>query len=175
MKNTILLFMIAVSGNLLAQAPPAPPVPPGPPVPSEAPKHERMESMRIAFLTQKLDLTPEEAQKFWPVYNEFHKRKEEMARKRRQETKGTKEKLDSLNDKQVETLIDGEIAFKQRMLDLEKEYHAKFKSVLPIKKVARLYKAEEQFTRKLLDHLAGKDGEKGRHGKGGHKGGKDWD
>lgn len=172
MKKLIFILLMIQSGGAFSQspAPPAPPVPPAPPAPGEMPRHERMESMRIAFLTQKLDLTPEEAQKFWPVYNEYQKKKDEMTRKRRLETKGMKEKLDSLSEKQIEAMVDAEIAFKQKMLDLDKEYHAKFKSVLPIRKVAKLYKAEEQFTRKLLEHISGKEGGKGKHGKGGYKG-----
>ena len=41
----------------------------GPPMSEE--KREEIESMKVAFLTKKLELTPEEAQKFWPVYNQF--------------------------------------------------------------------------------------------------------
>ena len=48
------------------------------------------------------------------------------------------------------------MAFRQKSLDIEKEYHSKFKSVLSIKKVAILYKAEQQFTHRLLEEISGK-------------------
>lgn len=165
MRNTISAFLIAMAMNAFAQTPPAPPSPPTPPTPPEPPRKEKVESMRIAFITQKLDLTPDEAQKFWPVYNEFNKKRDDLQMKRKQEFKNNKGGLDSLSDKQIETIVDGEMAFKQKMLDLEKEYHSKLKSVLPIKKVAMLYRAEEQFTHKLLQEISGK----GKQGHGGVK------
>ena len=175
MKHILSILLLTATLSSFAQtppAPPAPPTPPAPPAPAEMPKKERMESMRIAFLTQKLDLTPEEAQKFWPVYNEYQKKKEELHNKRKAETKGLKQNIDSLSDKQIEAIIDGEMAFRQKNVDLEKEYHGKFKSVLPVRKVAKLYKAEEQFKQQLLERLSGKhgkDGKDGKHGKGGKR------
>lgn len=162
-------MLLAISFGALAQkTPPVPPVPPTPPTPPEPPRKEKVEAMRIGFLTQKLGLTSEEAQKFWPVYNEFQKKRDELHQKRREERKGRKEDLDSLTDKQVEAMVDSEMGFRQKNLDLEKEFHGKFKSVLPIKKVAKLYRAEEQFTHRLLDEIS----ERGKKG-GGHGGKKD--
>ena len=161
MKKLIIFIAIAIVAKSFAQQPPGPPPPP----PPDGPKKEKMESMRIAFLTNKLDLTPEEAQKFWPVYNEFQKKREELHKKHREEVKNVKENFDSLSDKQVEKIVDDEMSFRQKNLDLEKEYHAKFKSVLPIKKVAKLYHAEDMFARHLLDQIS-------EHGKEGSRGGK---
>jgi Spy/CpxP family protein refolding chaperone len=152
MKKFILILSAAVCMRGVAQQVPLQSS--EPPVPPEPPKKEKVEAMRIAFITQKLDLTSEEAQKFWPVYNEFQKKRVALHKKRREEIKNIKENLDSLSDKQIEAFVDGEMAFKQKNLDLEKEYHAKFKSILPIKKVAKLYRAEEQFTRHLLERLS---------------------
>ncbi|MBI4931725.1 MAG: hypothetical protein HY841_13225 [Bacteroidetes bacterium] len=165
MKNIISILFITITMNGFSQAPPQPPTPPSPPTPPDPPKKEKVEAMRIGFLTQKLDLTPDEAQKFWPVYNEFQKKREEIHKKRREEIKNAKENIDSLSDKQIEALVDGEMAFRQKNLDLEKEYHAKFKSVLPIKKVAKLYRAEDMFARHLLEQISGKDNEGGHGGK----------
>lgn len=162
MKKILTIIAIAVAAKSFAQQPPGPPPPPAPPDP---PKKEKMEAMRIAFLTQKLDLSPEEAQKFWPVYNEFQKKREEIHKKRREEVKSAKENFDSLSDKQVEKIVDDEMAFRQKNLDLEKEYHSKFKSVLPIKKVAKLYHAEDMFARHLLDQISEMGKEGGRGGK----------
>ena len=160
MKKMILFLLVAAClGGNAQQNPPTPPTPPDPP------RKEKMESMRIAFLTQKLDLTPEEAQKFWPVYNEFQKKKEALHKTRRDEMMGSKGNIDSLSEKQVEAFVDGEMAFRQKNLDLEKEYHSKFKSVLPIKKVAKLYRAEDMFAHRLLQQIS-------EHGNGEGHGGK---
>jgi len=172
MKKTIAILLMTISLGAFAQqtplAPPASPVAPTPPTAPEAPRKEKVESMRIAFITQKLDLTPEEAQRFWPVYNEFQKKRNEL-RKGKRDGKGMRENIDSLSDKQVEALVDAEMMARQKTLELEKEYHAKFKSVLPIKKVAKLYRAEEQFTHRLLNEISER-GKKGEARHGGRKG-----
>ncbi len=160
--KTILSFLTVavIAVKTFAQQPTAPPAPLTPPSPPDPPRKEKVESMRIAFLTQKLDLSPEEAQKFWPVYNEFHKKREELHKKRKEEMKSAKQNFDSLSDKQVEKIVDDEMIFRQKNFELEKEYHSKFKSVLPIKKVAKLYHAEDMFARHLLDKIS----EHGEHG-----------
>ena len=71
--------------------------------------------------------------------------------------KESKENIDELSDKEVEKLVDEEISERQKELDLQKEYHAKFKAVLPIKKVAKLYRAEDKFKRVLLNKLKDKE------------------
>ncbi|QQR95672.1 MAG: hypothetical protein IPJ93_02755 [Bacteroidota bacterium] len=58
-----------------------------------------------------------------------------------------------MSDKEVEKVVDDEIVFRQSELDIIKKYHAQFKQVLPIKKVARLYQAEEDFKKELLRQL----------------------
>ncbi len=163
MKKNILILLMALSLGAFAQQTPPPPAPPAPP---EPPRKEKVESMHVAFLTQKIDLTPEEAQKFWPVYNEFQKKRDALHTKKREDRKSMKASIDSLSDKQVESLVDAEMVFRQKNLDLEKEYHGKFKSVLPIKKVAKFYRAEEQFTHRLLDQIS----ERGKKGGSGKKG-----
>ena len=116
-------------------------------------KKENIEAMKIAFLTKKLDLTPEEAQKFWPIYNQYTAKLQELRKKRRQDGRDAKQNLDDLSDKEIEQMIDNDLATRQKEIDVQKEYNLKFKEVLPIKKVAKLYAAEEQFKMVLLDKL----------------------
>ena len=116
-------------------------------------KRENIEAQKIAFITKKLNLSPEEAQQFWPIYNQLRDKQEELRKQRRQDYKEAKDKIDQLNDKEVEKLVDNEFIFRQKELDLQKEYCTKFKAVLPIKKVAKLYEAEEQFKGYLLKEL----------------------
>lgn len=122
-------------------------------------KKENIESMKIAFITKKLDLTPQEAQQFWPVYNQYNDKAKELRKKRRQDNREARLNFDELTDKEVEQVINNDMACRQKELDLQKEYHEKFKAVLPIKKVAKLYAAEEQFKIVLINKL--KDRERG--------------
>lgn len=120
-------------------------------------KKENIESMKIAFITKKLELTPQEAQQFWPVYNQYNDKTKEVRKKRRQENREARLNFDELTDKEVEQVINNDMACRQKELDLQKEYHEKFKAVLPIKKVAKLYAAEEQFKIVLINRLKDRD------------------
>lgn len=159
LKTILILAFIVLTGFAYSQGPP-------PKVKAEQrqEKKDNIESMKIAFLTTKLDLTPEEAQKFWPVYNQYNEKLQELRKKRRQDEREAKKNFEDLTDKEVEQAIDNDLAFRQKELDLQKEYNTKFKSVLPIKKVSRLYHAEEQFKKVLIDKLKDNRGEKGPKG-----------
>jgi len=123
-------------------------------------RKEKVEAMKIAYLTNKLELSPTEAQQFWPVFNEFEAKIQAIRQSRRKDSREGQDNLDQLSDKEVETLIDSEVAFRQKELDVMKEYHSKFKAVLPIRKVAKLYRAQEDFKRELLKKIQERKGEK---------------
>ncbi len=123
-------------------------------------RKEKVEAMKIAYLTNKLELSPTEAQQFWPVFNEFEAKIQAIRQSRRKDSREGQDNLDQLSDKEVESLIDSEVAFRQKELDVMKEYHSKFKAVLPIRKVAKLYRAQEDFKRELLKKIQERKGEK---------------
>jgi len=131
--------------------------PPPPEKPRKAERREErkedIESMRIAFITTKLNLTPDEAKVFWPVYNQYSDKLQEVRKKRREDIKDTKQNFDTMSDKDVEASIDNNFSLRQKELDIQKEFNEKFKKVLPMKKVAKLYAAEEQFKMELLKKL----------------------
>lgn len=112
---------------------------------SKEDKAEKRKAEKIAFITTKLELTPQEAEKFWPIYNEFENKMSELHKERRQNK--PKKKVSDMTDKEVEDLLQSHFTFEQKELDLKKEYHEKFKAVLPIKKVAKLYHLEMEFRR----------------------------
>ncbi|HSH65868.1 MAG TPA: hypothetical protein VLB84_08740 [Bacteroidia bacterium] len=120
-------------------------------------KRENIEAMKVAFITQKLDLTPQEAQQFWPVYNEYSDKTKELRKKRRQDNREARSNFDELSDKEIEQVVNNDLAYRQKELDIQKEYNEKFKAVLPIKKVAKLYAAEEQFKVVLINKLKDRD------------------
>ena len=114
--------------------------PPGPPPTKDA--YEKMKAHKIAYITQKLNLTSEEAQVFWPVHNELENKLHELREANRPDKKKDPE---AMTDAEVEEMVMQRFEFKQKELNLEKEYHEKYKQVLPTKKVAALYKAEQSF------------------------------
>jgi len=112
-------------------------------------KKEKIEALRVAFITEQLNLTSEESQKFWPLYNEYQD-KLKAARREFKAQSGT-----FASDKEAQEFLDAELLLKQRELSLYKEYYDKFKKVIPVKKVAHLRQAEEEFKKVLLKKLQG--------------------
>lgn len=117
---------------------------------SQGGKREKIEALRVAFITQQLSLTTEESQKFWPVYNEY----QDKLRAARKEFKAIPTTFTT--DKEAQDFLDAELLLKQREVSLYKEYYDRFKKILPLKKVALLRQAEEEFKKELLKQLQGK-------------------
>lgn len=118
--------------------------------PQSGNKKEKIEALRVAFITQKLNLTADESQKFWPVYNDY----QDKLKAARQEFK--KQPTIFITDKDAQNYLDAELLLKQRAFTLYKEYYDKIKKTIPIKKVAELRQAEEDFKKELLKQLQGK-------------------
>jgi hypothetical protein len=118
-------------------------------------KKEKIEALRISFITQQLDLGTQEAQLFWPVYNEYLD-KLDAARKAFRQQYNKQTDFDFKTDKEADAYLNAEINLKQKEADYFKEYYEKFKKVLPVKKVAKLRRAEEEFKKKLIEQLQGK-------------------
>jgi hypothetical protein len=113
-------------------------------------KREQLQALKVGYLTEKLQLTPDEAQVFWPLYNELEDKVKTIRRERRKNRKSTKENHVEMSDDQLMAAVEGELDFEQQELDLKKEYTQKFKKILPIKKVVLLHHAQEDFKRRLL-------------------------
>ncbi len=118
-------------------------------------KKEKIEALRIAFITQRLDLTSKEAQVFWPVYNEYLDKLETLRKSFKQQYNKNTD-FDFKTDKEAEAYINAEINLKQKEAEYFKEYYERIKKVLPLKKVAQLRRAEEDFKKELLHQLQGK-------------------
>ncbi|MBC8054531.1 MAG: hypothetical protein H7Y13_15835 [Sphingobacteriaceae bacterium] len=117
-------------------------------LPAMAQHEKNIESVRAAFITQKLDLSPEESQKFWPVYNNYRNDMRELAIKRNQQRKAFKQSATTpVDDLSIET----------EMLEIKKRYRQEFVKVLPRQKAAMVYPAEREFMQQLIEHLPRKN------------------
>lgn len=113
-------------------------------------KQDKIKSQKVAFITTRLNLTPEESAQFWPIYNQFETDMRELRLERREELHMDLETLpdDELKQKMVERFD-----LEQKELDTKKKYHQQFLKVLEPQKVAQLYQAEHEFRRELLKQL----------------------
>ncbi|RZL37911.1 MAG: hypothetical protein EOO96_04075 [Pedobacter sp.] len=125
---------------------------------AQKPRGEEIESLKIAFFTKKLDLSPDEAKVFWPIYNDMQEEQNALRKERFQKMISFRKvtEIDNLTDAQIQSLITSEFDFRQRDLNIEKKYYNRFKAVLPIKIIGKYYRAQEAFKRELLNRFRDK-------------------
>lgn len=113
---------------------------------SDAEIKDRIRAAEIAYLAQKLDLTPDEAQKFWPVYNQYTKEVEMLIAERRTRTPDK-------TTQQERKGPDQELKYEQRMLDIKSRYDREFQRVLPASKAGSVFRSEREFRGQLIRQL----------------------
>ncbi|MDO7854185.1 hypothetical protein [Hymenobacter convexus] len=115
----------------------------------------QLENAKIAFITNRVSLTQDQAQKFWPLYNEFSAKRRELNRSgrllRRDVTEG-------MTDQQIRDNFTQAFTMRQQELNLEKEYFDKFQKVISLRQVAQLFQAERDFTKEVIKRVAGPGG-----------------
>jgi hypothetical protein len=109
---------------------------------------EKIKIQRIAFITQRLSLTETEAQQFWPIFNEYTEKLQQI----RKQPKPDKP-VDELDNVDVEKIVLAQFDREGRELDLKKEYFQKLKKVISVKKITKLYRAEKDFRGELVKEL----------------------
>jgi hypothetical protein len=105
---------------------------------------ERIESQRIAFITQRLHLTPEEATGFWPLYNEYRDALKDMR------DDFERPDLMSISDEEASGLVEKHLQQEQKRLDLKRNLLTRLRTVIPARKIIMLHVAENAFNRELL-------------------------
>ncbi|RAJ28611.1 hypothetical protein [Pedobacter cryoconitis] len=115
-------------------------------------RSKEIEAYKNTYLKEKLELTPEEAKIFWPIYNSMQSEQGELRQERRKNMISFRKstEIENLSDTEVESLINNELNFKQKDLNIDRKYYNKLKSSLPIKTVGKYYRAEQTFKRELL-------------------------
>jgi len=114
---------------------------------------ERLEAYKIAFFTKRLNLTPGEAEKFWPLYNEYQETKSRIQLERQELNRNFNQNGLNMNDREMTEAGDRLIGLEVREAALAQEFHNKIKTVLTPAKILRLYQAENQYRLQLLKEL----------------------
>ncbi|WP_137403069.1 Spy/CpxP family protein refolding chaperone [Echinicola rosea] len=136
-KLSLLIWMALISSSLLAQHRGGKP----------GYDREKLEAAKIAFITQKLDITPDQAEEFWPIYNEFEEKRRNIHHQMRKTSQVEKSSL--TNEKATE-LINSKIALQEELLNLEKKSIEKFSETLSPKQVFLLQEADREFVKQLF-------------------------
>ncbi|MBV1924197.1 MAG: sensor of ECF-type sigma factor [Flavobacteriaceae bacterium] len=139
MKKLILIVVLLISTSVLSQRF----------------NHEKMKAYKTAYITEQLELTSSEAEKFWPIYNTYYDKTKALRKESRSKIKGrTKEnQINNLSDSEANKIIENILAIKTKELQYHTELINNLKGVLSPIKILKLEIAEEEFKRKLLDRL----------------------
>ncbi|CAM1344916.1 hypothetical protein [Tenacibaculum amylolyticum] len=149
MKKTILIFIVIFSFSLgigYAQHP----------GPRLGPNNPKVRALKIATITDKLDLSESESEKFWPIYNRYDKLREQLFRQEKTEIRKKVKSAGGIknitNEQALEylTLLQ-EIKFKQ--YKIKAKLYDDLKKFLPAKKILLLEVAEHEFNRSLFEKL----------------------
>jgi Spy/CpxP family protein refolding chaperone len=121
-------------------------------------KKEQIKAMKVAYITNELSLTPDEAAKFWPLYNVFEDKQQEI---RKQKLKGYLDRIDddsfdNVSEKEASALLTQMESTEDELHQAKKKFVASLKGVIPATKILKLKKAEEGFNRKLLQQYRDK-------------------
>lgn len=149
MKNTILLLLsLLFVQTMFAQG-----------KKSNHPKKEEIKAQKVAFISTELNLTKDEAEKFWPVYNAYEDKMQNLHKEHRVLVKKMKN-FDELSEEEAYTTTEKLIKLDAKKSKLRKEYLVKFSEILGKKKGAKVFYAEEKFKRELLRKIKKNGGHK---------------
>lgn len=140
MKRTILVLAFSVFVILTAS-------------PQNNANREKLNAYKIGFFTKKLNLTSSEAQKFWPVYNEYQAEKIKLQTERLGLIRTFNQGESTMSDEQILRLSDRLVESQVKETEMAVKFHGMLKQVLPPAKVIRYYQAENQFRVFLLNEL----------------------
>lgn len=122
---------------------------------------EKIEAAKKEYFTQELKLTDKEAEKFWPVHDEFSKADRENRKKQREIGKELRHGFDSIPEKDVRTKMETMLNLESADVQIKKDYLNKAADVIGYKRAAKSLHLEHEFKRELMDRVKDKE-----HGKG---------
>lgn len=124
-------------------------------------KYDKIRALRTAYITEELSLSPTEAEKFWPIYNEYDDKLLAIRKNRRNVILETiRDGLDAMTNDEANMVLDESLAIQIAELEYRKELIKKLKKVLDPRKIVALSRAENNFKRKLLRQYRGQRGNK---------------
>lgn len=120
---------------------------------AQGPVRDRIKTLKVAFITERVGLTSEEAQQFWPIYNEHEDNLEEIRRKERAELEVNIARAQDLSNTDSERLLDRLLELQSEKQKVDREFLSRLRTVIPAKKVLLLVKAEEDFKRQMIQEF----------------------
>lgn len=120
---------------------------------AQNPDRERLDAYKIAFFTRRMNLTSQEAEKFWPVYNEFTSQRNQLQLEKQSIMRTFNQSEGTLSEKEINELSNRYLEILVRESAVAVDVHKKVMELLPPGKVIRMYQAENQYRLQLLNEL----------------------
>jgi hypothetical protein len=139
MKNILIIALLLSGVTALAQNT------------SQQDARSKLEAARIALITERLGLTPEQAQQFWPIYNEYAEQRRLIQQEFRDARKGLD--MNKLTEEQSRALMKVRMDGKQRQLNLETKYGDRLMDVINTRQLMALKKAEDDFRAMIIRRI----------------------
>jgi len=114
-------------------------------------KHEQIQALKVALITEELNLSEIEAQKFWPIYNAFEDKNIQLRKDSREKRKSID--FETISDSEAKTLLKELNVISNKKNDIHNKYISDLQKVLPAKKVLLLNKAENEFKHKMFEEF----------------------
>ena len=112
---------------------------------------EKIRAAKVGMITNRLNLSEEQAKTFWIVYGEFDKKRSEIRKNVRQMT--TESRNITTSDDKILSDLKEVLSLKQKEVDLEKEYLSKFLKSINVRQLSELFKTEQLFNQMLVKKL----------------------
>ena len=113
-----------------------------------------LKTEKKAVIAEVMQLTTEESQPFWELYNEYQGKLYLVQNKRINIIQDFAENYENLTDEKADELWNGSMGYSQEILKLKKQYYKKFKKILPAGKAARFFQAENKIETMINANLA---------------------
>lgn len=117
------------------------------------PGMEKIKTLKVAFITERLDLSSKEAQAFWPIYNEHEENMQAIKSKERREIRAKLFDFDNMSEGEAASLLKQTIALEKEKYEMNVAFLARMSDVISAKKTFLLIKAEEDFKKRLLKEI----------------------
>ncbi len=118
--------------------------------------HDNIKALKTAFITQQLDLSSAQAEKFWPLYNAYEKQMHELRKKNHSEVKDVmKNEMQNLSEAQAAELLKKIQQKREKENELETNLEKELLEQMGAVKVLKLKKAEHEFKMQLLKKYRG--------------------
>lgn len=114
-------------------------------------KEERIKALKVAFITEKLELTSKDSEKFWPIYNAHEKSEREI-----RATGRPNKMVDEMSEAEAVAFINARLSAEKELYNLNKQYVDDMKNIITSQQMAKLLLLDREFKRKMLENIRGK-------------------